>query len=211
MSGTNLVTLLIVVAGTGYLAALAFDRPFWLYLLKPMTMLLIIGLAVIQWHPTSSSDRFLVAGLLLSVVGDIFLMLPSDKFVAGLAAFLGAHLLYIVAFTDALGFGWVDLVIVALLVAVTIPIYRKFVPALVAHGGGLPVAVGLYVIVLAVMVWRAVMTGNPVIAAGAILFLCSDTLLGWNRFVRRIAGAEYGIMSTYFLAQYLLAHSVGSR
>jgi len=30
--------------------------------------------------------------------GDVFLMLPSDRFVAGLVAFLMAHLCYIAAF-----------------------------------------------------------------------------------------------------------------
>ena len=37
------------------------------------------------------------------MAGDIFLMLPNDRFVAGLASFLVGHLAYVVAFTHGGG------------------------------------------------------------------------------------------------------------
>ena len=41
---------------------------------------------------------FFVAALICSLTGDVLLMLPSDLFVAGLAAFLAGHLCYLVGF-----------------------------------------------------------------------------------------------------------------
>ena len=45
-----------------------------------------------------------VFGLLASLIGDVLLMLPQDLFVAGLIAFLVAHIAYLVAFTDGVRF-----------------------------------------------------------------------------------------------------------
>jgi hypothetical protein len=39
---------------------------------------------------------------------------------------------------------------------------------------------------------------------GAILFLSSDALIGWTRFVRSIRWAPVAIMATYHLAQVFL-------
>jgi hypothetical protein len=41
----------------------------------------------------------------LSTAGDVFLMLPRDRFVAGLASFLVAHLCYVWAFSIGVPFG----------------------------------------------------------------------------------------------------------
>ena len=79
----------------------------WLHwLAKPVTTLLI---AAIAWRVHDPAQPFyrraVLAGMLLSCVGDIALMLPMDAFVPGLIAFLLAHLCYIVAFRDGLRAG----------------------------------------------------------------------------------------------------------
>src|SRR5690606_12437364 len=69
------------------------------YLFKPLTTVLIIALAVVANDPISSTYKALiVAGLVASLAGDVFLMLP-DRFVPGLLSFLIAHIFYIIAFT----------------------------------------------------------------------------------------------------------------
>ena len=56
------------------------------YVLKPLVMVLLIAVAV-TLDPSSDFARvMLVLGLVLSMVGDIALMLPTDKFLAGLGA-----------------------------------------------------------------------------------------------------------------------------
>ena len=42
--------------------------------------------------------RMVVVGLVCSLAGDVFLMLPEERFVEGLVSFLLAHIAYVVAF-----------------------------------------------------------------------------------------------------------------
>src|SRR3989441_7334022 len=63
------------------------------YVAKPATLLALLVYAG-SGHPSP----WLVAALAFSLLGDVFLMLPADLFLAGLAAFLVAHLAYIGAF-----------------------------------------------------------------------------------------------------------------
>src|SRR5256885_17204381 len=75
------------------------NRRLTLYLFKPLTIVFIILIALQSKHPTSGFYRYaIIAGLCLSLVGDLFLMLPSDRFIQGLVSFLVAHLCYIAAF-----------------------------------------------------------------------------------------------------------------
>jgi uncharacterized membrane protein YhhN len=66
------------------------------YLFKPLTTVLVLALAATAPQPVWRGYQALVcAGLLFSLAGDVFLMLPRDRFVAGLASFLIAHLFYV--------------------------------------------------------------------------------------------------------------------
>src|SRR5436853_39756 len=64
------------------------------YVAKPATLLALLVYAGCG-HPSP----WLVAALAFSLLGDVFLMLPAELFLAGLAAFLVAHLAYIGAAT----------------------------------------------------------------------------------------------------------------
>ena len=44
---------------------------------------------------------------------------------------------------------------------------------------------------------------------GVILFLISDALLAWNRFRMKFKSAQFLIMGTYYVAQWVLAMSLG--
>jgi uncharacterized membrane protein YhhN len=68
------------------------------YFAKPGVLILLIGvaLAIDPAHP--SMRGWFVGALVLSLIGDIFLMLPSDRFVPGLSAFLLAHVAYSIGF-----------------------------------------------------------------------------------------------------------------
>src|SRR4051794_41583322 len=63
-----------------------------------MVCLIVVALAL---DPVAGADArrgWFVAALVFSLAGDVFLMLPRDLFVAGLSAFLVAHLCYIAGF-----------------------------------------------------------------------------------------------------------------
>lgn len=68
------------------------------YVFKPLTTLLIVAMALrLSSTGPAGYRRLIVIGLLLSTLGDVFLMLPFDGFVFGLGSFLLAHIAYLVA------------------------------------------------------------------------------------------------------------------
>jgi hypothetical protein len=58
------------------------------------------------------------------------------------------------------------------------------------------------------MVASAAAAGNAWAVAGALLFLTSDTMLGWRQFVSKRPWMPVAIMVTYHLAQAGLVISV---
>jgi uncharacterized membrane protein YhhN len=150
-----------------------------------------------------------VAALVLSLVGDVFLMLPQDLFVPGLASFLLGHIAYVVGFfrddmsVSRLGFG---LVIVALAITVIgVPILRA------VRAGDEPelaTPVLAYMLVISLMVACAIGVGSPWAIGGAALFYASDSLIAWNRFVGPTRKGRLAIISTYHLAQLGLVLSL---
>ncbi|MFL5798123.1 MAG: lysoplasmalogenase family protein [Actinomycetota bacterium] len=63
------------------------------YVLKPLTLVVLIGAAVALRHGNPDATcAFTVAALVASLAGDVFLMVPREPFVAGLGTFLLAHL-----------------------------------------------------------------------------------------------------------------------
>lgn len=56
--------------------------------------------SLFQSYDHDGSHAWILLGLCLSLAGDVLLMLPSDRFIQGLAAFLVAHLCYNVGFAQ---------------------------------------------------------------------------------------------------------------
>ena len=56
-------------------------------------------------------------------------------------------------------------------------------------------------VVISVMLATACATGNVLAGVGAALFVSSDAMIAWNRFVRPFPAADIGIMVTYHLGQ----------
>jgi uncharacterized membrane protein YhhN len=152
---------------------------------------------------------WIIIGLLFSVVGDVFLMLPSDRFLYGLLAFLLAHTSYMVAFLQLPSLEEGNYLLTALLTLVAFLFLLRLHKGVLAQGGKrLLVAVTFYILLISSMVWLAFLTDNPWLITAAILFYISDATLAWDRFVRPLHHRSYLVMSTYFGAQYLFACSV---
>ena len=76
-----------------------------IYVFKPLTTVLIIAATLWCFTPAMGHYRnIILVGLTLSLAGDVFLMLPGNKFIPGLASFLAAHLAYVWAFSLGVGF-----------------------------------------------------------------------------------------------------------
>ncbi|MBW2402134.1 MAG: lysoplasmalogenase [Deltaproteobacteria bacterium] len=149
-------------------------------------------------------------GLIFSLAGDVFLMLPSDRFLPGLASFLVAHLLYIAAFSQIEGFQ-LSLSALAPFALASAALLRLLWP----HLAGMQIPVLVYVVVIVTMGWQATAQWSSVgetwallALVGAIFFTISDAALALNRFRAAFASAPATILSSYYLAQWLIALSV---
>jgi uncharacterized membrane protein YhhN len=189
-----------------------YHGPRWLvYIAKPATTTLILLVAVLARQPVSMAYQWLiVVGLLFALAGDIFLMLPADRFLAGLVSFLLAHLWYIGAFGAALlgwSLSWWGLAVVLFAAGV----YLVLQPDL----GALQWPVLFYMAAISFMAWLAitlfVQRGEAwalSAAAGAGLFVISDATLAINRFRKPFRSAPLLVLGSYYLAQWLIALSV---
>ena len=194
------------VAAIGNWVAVARTRPTGIYVCKPLTLILMVG-AAIALDPTSSSMRTLfVIALVLSLAGDVFLMLPSDAFVPGLASFLLGHVAYVVGLNQASDGSWLFAIPVVMIAGV---LGTRLVRGIRASGHAELIGpVVAYVLTILVMVSSAVASGNAVAAVGALLFMTSDALIGEDRFVRSRSWQPLAIIATYHVAQALLVISL---
>lgn len=208
---TSLLSIFVFSAAASYIRA-EYRGPQWhIYVFKPLTTSLIILIAGLAGVPPLPLYKYaIVAGLIFSLAGDIFLMLPQDRFIAGLVSFLAAHLCYIAAFVWGTGFQ-VSLALLLLFLVYGGLLLRILWP----HLGQMKGPVVVYAGVIMVMGWQAgerwLDLGGlaPLLAAvGAILFMISDSALAINRFVAPFKSAQLLILSTYFTAQWLIAMSI---
>ncbi len=163
------------------------------------------------------------AGILLSLVGDVLLMISLDKFfLGGLVAFLLAHIAYIVGFNIPIPamdfFGIVFAVMIGLGGA---RIIRRILDRLPATGHGrmrLPII--LYSTVISVMLLSAMMkltdiswnaNAAALVAVGAFFFYLSDIILAWNKFVAPIQHGRIYNIAAYHLGQIALIAGVISQ
>ncbi|UXZ43174.1 lysoplasmalogenase [Pseudomonas soli] len=192
--------LIAVAAAALYIYALASDNALLGLLSKPIPVLSLI--AWLGSTPTTPYRRWIMIGLAFSVLGDILLAIPRDLFVFGLAAFLCAHLAYLRGYCSLTQRPAYPSLAFALLVGASL------FGLLASHGlGPLLIPVALYALAICCMLWRALACGG-VAAMGACAFVFSDSLIGIDRFVSPFAAAEYLIILSYWLGQWLIAASV---
>jgi uncharacterized membrane protein YhhN len=211
-------------AGVAFAAAFVFAVGNWIavsrprrvlaleYVCKPATLVALIFAASLLDPTTDAHTRriWFVAALGCSLAGDILLMVPRDLFVPGLAAFLVGHLAYLVGFWVHGPSGVALLVAVVVTIAAVTPVAKRVLTAIAARGEPkeLRVAVVAYMVVISAMLATALAGGNVVAAVGAVLFVASDSMIAWDRFVAKFAWAPVAIMVTYHLGQAGLVASL---
>lgn len=180
------------------------------FVFKPATLAsLIVAALAIDGSDQKVRIAFVIA-LCFGLAGDVFLMLPADRFVAGLSAFLLGHIAYVVGLRidAASGVSWTVVTLVGIVAG--LPLARRIVRGAVARRASLGPPVAAYTAVITLMVSAALVSGDPLAIAGAVLFYVSDTLIGWSRFVRATTWAPLAIIVTYHLGQALLVASLAS-
>lgn len=198
----------------------ALGLPWLNFVFKPLATVLIIVHAWQRGTPGEAQRRAVLLGLLLSLAGDVALMFPQG-FVAGLVAFLLAHLAYLVAFTRRvrLAARWLPFVLYGAVAGAILGALWPGVP------GGLRLPVVAYVACLAAMAaqaavqWRVLRAGPDGAAArlgglaalGGALFLFSDAMLATNRFWHPLPASSLWVLPAYWAAQWLIASSLSPR
>lgn len=171
---------------------------------KPLTLAALVVAAAVLPDPTPpGAHPWFLAALILSLAGDVFLLERDGArfFLFGLGSFLIAHALYVVGLLrfDLHAPGLIVGGVLVLAAAVTIG--RRIVTAAARTDKALAGPVALYLVAISTMVVLAVGTGHPVAIAGALLFFCSDAVLGWDRFVHPLRHGHLAVMVTYHLGQ----------
>ena len=209
-----LIAIFFVVAAVNWAAVATHRKPVE-YVAKPGCLAVLVVVAAVMEYDDGSARWALIAALVLSLIGDVFLMLPGrqpdssgpDTFVAGLVAFLLAHVAYIVAFViDGVGWEWALVGVVVMLLHLS-TLGRRVAVATRAVEPAMTAPVLAYMLVISVMVVVAFGTGDPWAMAGAALFAGSDTLIAWDRFVKSERWIPLAIIVSYHVAQVLLVVS----
>lgn len=188
-------------------------------IVKPLFMpLLIAMLASTVTNRGNTFYRLMQFGLFLSWLGDIALMLDRGNpnyFIAGLSFFLIAHLGYSVAFYRSikasgrsLDTGRTGAVAAAFLAFTGVFFYfmmdglnEMFVPVL-----AYTLVISAMGIVAALRMGHVPQKDGIIITFGAILFILSDCVIAWNKFVVDFAHDQVLNMSLYLTGQFLLAY-----
>lgn len=192
------------------LVAEATERPSLARVAKPAASLGFCAAALASADLTREYDRFVLAALVLSMLGDVLLLSRAPRaFMGGLGAFLLAHVAFGLAF-------WVHGVAIVVAIAgillfglVAWLVWRWLGPHV---DGSMRGPVLVYVAVITVMVSLAAGAtaagGSPRMLAGAFAFYLSDLSVARDRFVREELVNRLWGLPLYYGAQLCLAATI---
>jgi uncharacterized membrane protein YhhN len=189
------------------------------YAAKPAVMI-----ALFTWLLTSAGSDgvslWFGLGILLSLAGDVLLMISLDKlFLAGLAAFLLAHIAYVIGFNIPLPAFSVWGIVLAFMIGLGgTRIIRRILDALSSKGqANMRTPIIVYSMVISLMLLSAMMKLSDItwdagaailVSVGAFLFYISDIILAWNKFVSPIQHGRIYNIAAYHLGQIALIAGV---
>jgi uncharacterized membrane protein YhhN len=173
------------------------------YVAKPAALAFLAVAAATIDADDGTAQVLIVAACIFCLAGDVFLMLPQDLFVAGLASFLVGHVFYVAGFVALGQTPWL-LVGVAIVVLGAVAIGRPVVSAVADRERALLPPVVAYMAVISAMVVTAAGTGRLIAGAGACLFYASDATIAWRRFREPQRWMDLFVIVTYHLGQAAL-------
>ena len=186
----------IIISIVFFLLAALFFSPIQVpyKLAYPLAFLTLCALRYSSWP--------MVLAMGFSALGDY--MGVCNNFWGQMGSFALAHIAFVVFFyreyrkeREMVGIKWKSAIV---------GLYGMVVGmCIVPHvQGPLQIGVSVYILLILAMCILAWMQKNPLYALGAWLFVFSDTILAWNKFVSPIEWAGYLIMVPYYLGQWVL-------
>ena len=209
---------LFIVAGLGEILSEVVGLPFVHQVCKPLIMI-TLGVYYLSHAEFRSTAVWLA--IFFSLAGDALLMFETGDpkfFMFGLAAFLLAHIFYILSYRQHQDKSLEGSLKGIQKIRFSFPIVLAgtgLIVVLYPSLGALKIPVVVYALVLIAMVLNSVFrygrTTNisfGLVFLGSILFMLSDSVLAINKFFKPVPSAGFLIMSTYILAQFLIIHGL---
>jgi len=170
----------------------------------PVGILTIASLWLCPWQMTMA--------FLFSALGDY--MGSCQNFLGQMGFFAVGHIWFIVYFINRYfskverdrkltgkAKGYLAIVIFCAMALLSVAFF-KIAPG--APAGIIRIGVCIYACLISTMMVMALLQRSSLFALGAILFVFSDFILAWNKFVEPVPYRDYLVLVTYFLAQWLL-------
>ncbi len=164
----------------------------------PIASLLISALWVSPWQ--------VALGVLSSAIGNI--LGEKDLFVWQMCSFAVGHLFFIWFFasrffkmnsvTSIKNILFTTIAVLCICAFSLILIVPETPAGTIRHGAT------IYTIIISIMLWCALLQKDATYAIGTSLFVVSDLILGWNRFVAPLPYAIYLIMIPYYISQLII-------
>ena len=172
------------------------------FISKPLVIIALIAAALSIDASDGIVRGLVLAALGAALVGDAVLATPDARFEAGVFALMVAHVLYIAAFLQS---GTLDIGAEIsgglLIVGVGLGAVPQILSGARAHGRVVHLGVIVFGVLAATMATLGAATAEVTAAVGGALFLTSDALLGWNRFVAPAPGGRALVHATDHLGQ----------
>ena len=180
---------------------------------KVLLMPLLMGHFLIA-NKNDNLKVVLPIAITFSWFGDIFLLfdeLGELIFLLGMISFLFTHVLYIVGYMRT-GINYSQFLGAKILSAIAMGVTTYFVLVVILpNTGGFKPYLIIYSVVIVSMAIGAFLrlesTGNKsfwYVLVGALLFVISDTLIAYLKFVDAFFLGGFLVMATYIVAQYLI-------
>lgn len=183
----------------------------WIW--KPLASTAFVAFALSQGALTTLYGRWILAGLVLSWMGDI-LLIPDNKkaFLWGLVSFLLAHIAYGLGFfSRGIDLLWALVSFLVLLILLTI-VGRWLLPHVGRREPGMRLPVLAYMVAVSAMValasGAAGASGDPRILLGGCIFYLSDISVARDKFVAPGWVNKIWGLPLYYAAQLILAWTV---
>lgn len=181
---------------------------------KPLLMVLLF--LYVYGQQGLIGKKTILLALFFAWLGDVFLLIPGSQplyFQLGLAAFLLMQIIYIIIFLRQIRpFLQISIkhrILSFLSIALYVGLFLNFLLPNIVEG--LQISVIIYAFALGTMMYFALQRIEVStsfnfwqIAAGAFLFVASDSLLAFGKFYYSFPGNSFVVMSTYILSQLLL-------
>ncbi len=206
----RIFTILFVIVVFIDLIAIAFHYPVLEAVVKPMLMLLLMGVYVFS---SEKRNNWYLLALAFSFLGDVLLLDKENMFLFGIASFLMTQLIYIKLILKTTGKSELRLKIISIIpfliyIIILLTLLKdnlgKYLIPVIVYG----IAISVFGMVSLHLYLQRKSKVSVLMLSGAVLFILSDSMIALNKFYEPHEFYPVAIMLTYTLAQYLILRSV---